>query len=551
MKQIICNNKTINLKDEQFVSSGGEGEIYLSNGFIYKIYTKKTNNSIEKKLLELSELKNSSIIRPIDIIYSMNKDAIGYSMSYCDNCVALPLLFTSSYLNRNNITSNEIQKLVEEMMIVAHYIHSKKCLIVDANEFNFLVDKSTFTKPFFIDVDSYQTPNFPATAIMPSIQDYTSSSFNELTDFYSLAIVSFQLFVGIHPYKGSHPNFKKDDIASRCKSHVSVFNKEVKFPPVTRSFDLIPTNYRDWFHDVLEKGERKLPPTIAGKIIAKAQQTIVTSKLSITEVLEFSEKIKNVKFYPAYNVIIGETIYKVGNNTYKLHSKHSEIVLFNGEILELFIKNGRLHYVRNNIDEELNILASKLMIIDDRIYILHSDKLMEIKIEKMKNLIFSINNSWNILSGSSSLFKNCLYSNMLGKAYFYIPSKEKTCNILHLESLDGYKILDAAYEKDTMIVVAFKKGSYSRFTIKFLSNDFTFTDIVEEKDVTLSEINFTTLDNKVSLLLADDEIQITVAKSTNKKILSSVGLPLDCVLENDGNSVYYYCDRKLFRIKMN
>ena len=545
------SGKIITLSDSDFLSAGGEGSVYLKNTDIYKIYNNQPKYSISDKIKELSVLDKPNILRPVDLVLDETNSQIGFTMRYVDNTTSLPLLFTTSFRDRNSITPDNITKLVENIASTIQFIHDKKILIVDANEFNYLVSKNDYETPFFIDVDSYQTPNFPATAIMPSIQDYTSSSFNELTDWYSFAIISFQLFVGIHPYKGSHPNFKKDDIASRCKSHVSVFNKEVKFPPVTRSFDLIPTNYRDWFHDVLEKGERKLPPTIAGKIIAKAQQTIVTSKLSITEVLEFSEKIKNVKFYPMYNIIVGETIYKVGNNTYKLHSKHSEIILFNGEILELFIRNGKLHYVRNNIDEELNILASKMMIIDDRIYILHSDKLMEIKIEKMKNLIFSINNSWNILSGSSSLFKNCLYSNMLGKAYFYIPSREKTCNILHLESLDGYKILDAAYEKDTMIVVAFKKGSYSRFTIKFLSNDFTFTEIVEEKDVTLSEINFTTLDNKVSLLLADDEIQITVAKSTNKKILSSVGLPLDCVLENDGNSVYYYCDRKLFRIKMN
>ena len=545
------SGKLITLSDSDFLSAGGEGSVYLKNTDIYKIYNNQPKYSISDKIKELSVLDKPNILRPVDLVLDETNSQIGFTMRYVDNTTSLPLLFTTSFRDRNSITPDNITKLVENIASTIQFIHDKKILIVDANEFNYLVSKNDYETPFFIDVDSYQTPNFPATAIMPSIQDYTSVSFSELTDWYSFAIVSFQLFVGIHPYKGSHPNFKKDDIASRCKSHVSVFNKEVKFPSVTRSFDLIPTNYRDWFHDVLEKGERKLPPTIAGKIIAKAQQTIVTNKLSITEVLEFSEKIKNVKFYPMYNIIVGETIYKVGNNTYKLHSKHSEIILFNGEILELFIRNGKLHYVRNNIDEELNILASKMMIIDDRIYILHSDKLMEIKIEKMKNLIFSINNSWNILSGSSSLFKNCLYSNMLGKAYFYIPSKEKTCNILHLESLDGYKILDAAYEKDTMIVVAFKKGSYSRFTIKFLSNDFTFTDIVEEKDVTLSEINFTTLDNKVSLLLADDEIQITVAKSTNKKILSSVGLPLDCVLENDGNSVYYYCDRKLFRIKMN
>lgn len=543
--------KIISLNDTDFIAAGGEGSIYLKNTDIYKIYSAAPKYSISQKIKDLSILNNPNILRPIDIVMNETDSPIGFTMRYVDNTASLPLLFTTSYRDRNSITPENISKLVENIAATTQFIHDKKILIVDSNEFNYLVSKNDYETPFFIDVDSYQTPNFPATVIMPSIQDYTSSSFSELTDWYSFAIVSFQLFVGIHPYKGSHPNFKKDDIASRCKAHISVLNKDVKFPPVTRNFDLIPSNYRDWYHDIFEKGLRKLPPTIAGKLISKAQQTIVTSKLSITEVLEFSEKIRNVRFYPTCNIIIGDTLYKTGNNLYKLHNKKSEVILYNGDILELFIKSEKLHYVKNNVEEEVNISASKLVIIDNRIYIIFNDKLMEIKIEKMKNLIFTVNNSWNILSGSTQLFKNCLYSNMLGAAYFYIPNAEKTCNILHLNSLDGYKILDAAYEKDTLIVIAFKKGIYNRFTIKFLSNDFTYTDIAEEKDVTLSEINFTTLDNKVSLLLADDEIQITVAKSTNKKILSSVGLPLDCVLENDGNSVYYYCDKKLFRIKMN
>ena len=47
-------------------------------------------------------------------------------------------------------------------------------------------------------VDSYQTAHYPATAIMPSVRDWKVPlhDFSELSDWFSFAIVSFQVFLG-------------------------------------------------------------------------------------------------------------------------------------------------------------------------------------------------------------------------------------------------------------------------------------------------------------------------------------------------------------------
>jgi len=72
---------------------------------------------------------------------------------------------------------------------------------------------NNYKTPIFLDVDSYQTPSFHADALMESVRDplIQNNKFTELSDWYSFGIVVFQMYIGIHPFKGRHPNFKKNE----------------------------------------------------------------------------------------------------------------------------------------------------------------------------------------------------------------------------------------------------------------------------------------------------------------------------------------------------
>src|SRR5207248_7337064 len=107
------------------------------------------------------------------------------------------------------------------------HVHERGILIVDLNEMNFLLDASV-EEILFIDVDSYQTPGFPATALMESIRDRHAARFSQATDWFSFGIVSFQMFTGIHPYRGKHPTLTGLD--ARMERNVSVLNPEVAVP---------------------------------------------------------------------------------------------------------------------------------------------------------------------------------------------------------------------------------------------------------------------------------------------------------------------------------
>src|SRR4030042_7024396 len=136
--------------------------------------------------------------------------------------------------------------LVENIKKLIYFVHDKNCLIVDGNELNYLVNND-FITPYMIDVNSWQTPSYNATAIMPSIRDWSTTTFSELTDWFSFAIISFQLFIGVHPFKGTHKKYRRNDFVNRVKDSVSVFNSQVSLPPSARDFNLIPGSYKDWY----------------------------------------------------------------------------------------------------------------------------------------------------------------------------------------------------------------------------------------------------------------------------------------------------------------
>src|SRR5208282_6091526 len=144
---VFFRTKETKLTDKNYLGEGGEGVIYLKDNLIYKIYHEKANVITPQKLAELSALKKDNIISPIDHIFNPNSLAIGYAMKYIADTVPLARLFTTSFRNRNNVTPEMATKLVEKMIETIHYIHQGNIIIVDGNEFNYLVDGADFITP--------------------------------------------------------------------------------------------------------------------------------------------------------------------------------------------------------------------------------------------------------------------------------------------------------------------------------------------------------------------------------------------------------------------
>ena len=239
----------IRLARTNFKAQGGEGSIYVKGATAYKIYADPARTIQRAKIAELTVLTEPNIIRPLDLILNGKNIAVGYSMRHVGKAYALCQLFPKAFRQRNNLTTEITLRLVRRLQEGVAHIHSKGILVVDLNELNFLVS-ADFREIFFIDVDSYQTPSFPATVLMESIRDRHASRFTVDSDWFSFAVVSFQMFTGIHPFKGTYPPLQnladaEARLDARMRANISVLHRGVSVPMSCLSFSTIPPVYFD------------------------------------------------------------------------------------------------------------------------------------------------------------------------------------------------------------------------------------------------------------------------------------------------------------------
>ena len=553
----------INLNKNDFVTKGGEASIFIRQGLVFKIYHDSKNMIKEAKIQELNALNTPNIVRPLDILLDSKNKPVGFTMAEIKNAVPLCKLFTNDFWNRNGITSGKIKTITDEIRKTISFIHERDgYLIVDGNEFNYLIDQN-FKIPYFIDVDSYQTPSYSATAIMPSIQDYHSNSFSCLTDWYAFGIVSFQLFAGIHPYKGRHPDFKRNDLEGRMRSNISVFNNKTSLPSAVRNLDTaIPKNYRFWYLEIFENGIRTNPPEFAGDI------TIITVPISLVGnaddfIIKEIAKFKSDILY--YNKIAGNEVVKLRDNSLYINSKQ---YLFRGEVI-FSPKTRTPHFVGiNNNYLQIHgqatgksiiknpVFAENIMVINDHIYIKSMDKIVEIAINEttIDNCVPYVKMSMNILPKATTFFSNVIYQNILGVPHFNIPQPSETGHssmfTVQTKELDGYKIIDAKYLNRVLVVTTHRNNQYHRFIFRFTENHNEY-NVRKIEDILYCGINFAVMDNGVVVIIQpDDSLEAMINDPNNTKIRRFENVDSNMKLHSVGNKIFFTKSNKLFSLSI-
>lgn len=556
------NANAIDLGTKEFLAQGGEGSVYAKSGVAYKIYTDSSKMISTDKIKELSVLKKKNILNPKNILLNTSNKPIGYTMDHISKTSALCQVFTKAFRDRNKINNDNIIDLVKNMQTTVDYIHSNNILIVDLNEMNFLVNDD-FNEVYFIDVDSYQTKHFPATAIMESIRDrHCNGKWSKLTDWFSFGVVSFQLFIGIHPFKGKHPSLSGFD--ERMMANQSVFNKQVTIPKVCYPFNVIPQSYLDWYKAIFDQGKRVAPPTdlIPTIIITPIIKKITgTHNFDIKELLSLNENISDLF---SFN---GNTIISTTNNVYlnekPLNIKTKGATFFgvtpkkNNFVLG-YIENGHLKLYncseRQNI--EVNLSVDEISNYDGRIYVKTDTDLMEIEWIEIngKPLIPSFRKVANV-HNNSKLFYGVAIQNLLGTYWATVFPSSKTSYTVKIDNIKG-QILDAKFDNKVLIVTTSisngKNIDYNKYIIRFDSSYKTY-DIKVRTSNDNSDINFTTLSNGV-VCSFNEEQNIVLFKNKKDDILFKVfedkEIKDDIKLFKDGNNVLFTLEDTLYTLKM-
>jgi serine/threonine protein kinase len=466
----------INLTKNHFIASGGEGNIYVRRGTVFKIYQNPKAVIPYSKMKELSSIGNTNVIKPERLVLSNKNKPVGYTMKHVPKSYAMCQIFPKAFRDRTGMDTKDVLRLIQKMQKTIADIHKEKILIVDLNEMNFLVDKK-FREVFFIDVDSYQTPSFPATAIMESIRDRHNKTFSELTDWFSFGIVSFQMFVGIHPYKGKHPTLKGFD--DRMMANIPVFHKDVKFPKVCLPFDIIPQAYKEWYKAMFFEGKRFAPPTdpVQVVVVPVVIQTVAGNEdFDISEIFEYSSNIiKYLSVDGTRVTITADDLYIGQKNIFQSCGKNMHIAitpLTNKVITANFVDGDVLLY--NSSDEEFpehNIKADDIMSYKGSIYIKNNDMISEVEFVEMGNSIHSIpKHVGNVMENSTKFYDGVIIQNVLGS---FVASMFPTPGVhrqIQCPEFKGYQVIDAKFRDNVLFVIASKKGKYDKFILKFDAN---------------------------------------------------------------------------------
>lgn len=561
MKVIVRGDGEVNLADRDFVAEGGEGKVYAKGDRGFKIYHDPAKAIPVGKIQELAGISDSAVIKPEKPLYGGRGGAvhIGHTFRFVKDTVVLCSLFTRTFRDREGFSHEMALKLMRRLQEGVSDVHRAGVLLVDLNEMNFLVSRD-LTKPYFIDVDSYQTEHYQATAIMPSVRDWKVKlgDFTEMSDWFSFAIVSFQLLVGIHPFKGKHPTVK--GLEERMKKDLSVFDPAVKVPATCYQFDVIPPAYRDWYRALFVDGKRCAPPTdLHGAILVHAMLKTVTGSgnLDIAEFAAFSENIRVVVF------LDGKAAVQAGGALYvdRRRVRSCDAPTFfastpkNGRIIAATNENGVLALADLTDGSPLSTTLScdEMMGYDGRLYVRTGEKVFEVTFTE------AANKTWvgtalaaNVLPNASRLYDGVLLQNLLGEPHVTVFPRTGASYQIKLPEVRGHRVVTAKFDRGVLMILASHEGKYRRLVFRFDDEVKTY-DVRIVEDVPLTALNFVVLDSGVCVCMDEEErLEVFSSRkdSASMKIVDDDTITGDMRLLKDRGRVLFYRGEKIYTMRL-
>ncbi len=557
MKLLVSGGGQVNLSKRDFIGSGGEGSVYVKGDTAYKIYANSANMITTGKIDELKCINDPNVIKPLQVLRNSKKKPVGYTMRYVAGGVPICQFFTKAFKKRNGVEPGDVLDVVRNMQDGLGSIHAANVLVVDLNEMNLLVKDG---KVCWIDVDSYQTEHYPATAIMDSIRDrHAGGKWSRETDWFSWGIVTFQLFMGIHPYKGKHPKVK--GLSDRMRGNLSVFNSSVQVPKMVPDLSVIPASYRKWYRAVFEQGKRVPPPSDVGVVFMQMvpRQIASTDQLEVKELLEFDHEV--IRYERAWNYDMavttsGAVCQTNGRGAPRPIPGDGHLGYTNApKALYARMQGGEA--VVHNLHSGVSIgrvPAHALMSYAGRFYCHYNDHISEIVVQDSPNAgrcWVTTRLSSNVMERATQLFEGVAIQNMLGSCYASVFPYSGISIQTHLIKLDGYKIVDAKYDHGVLIAVGVKNGKYDKFVYRYDVDHTQATLFWVDQDITYSGINFVVLDNGTCAHIDEEEDLVLFSSSLKNVDVKRIKDPVlggDMRLFKSGGNVVFAKGKKIFKL---
>lgn len=531
---VVVGGKTVVLGDKDYLASGGEATVFVKGGEAYRIQHDPKTLPPSKKLGELMQVKNKYAVTPKELIQTKAGETIGFTMPFLSDTEPVCKLFNRIFRQQNNILPKAIGDLVENLRATMGDIHGQNCRIVDFNEMNILVPTSTWDEGYIIDTASWATASFPPTAIMQSIRDpkVRHNRFTTLSDWYSWGIISFQLYTGVHPFKGKHPSYKPSEWYKRMEENASVFDTGVVLPPTVEPFNRIPARHLEWYKGVFQKGERTPPPAADGSIqmqVIPAAVTILNNKgkFTVTQVYSAPGPLLQVFHHNSRVILVGaDSLYTESGAV--LYSKQRpdtrrlQLLPHSNGIAVIEVGAKQITYFSLETKAQIGetSAANGVFVRGDKAYVAHPGELaVETVVTLGKNQVIQ-SVGLETLGATAKLYDGCVVQDFFETTWLSIPTPLGYSKTVKLKEIGRQRVIQAKYDQRVAVLITKEHGTgkYNRHVLVFDQELDTYF-LRTTEDVALEEINFTVVPRGPAVLYVGDAIEVfsaAIPKNVNR-----------------------------------
>lgn len=569
LRVILEKRGALVLSSNDHLATGGEGSVYKKAGTVIKIFTdleKMKRDRMADKIRLLSALQHEYIVAPSALVLDEQGKEIGYYMPFAEG-EPLSRLFTSDYRQRVGITDKDTSILTERMREAVLFAHDNRAVMVDANELNWIADLggNNGPKPLVLDVDSWAIDRWPAKVIMLSIRDHHTNTFNSLTDWFSWGIVTFQLYTGIHPYKGILDGYKVVELERRMKDNASVFTPGVRLNRAVRDFSCIPGRLRDWYQATFQKGSRSIPPSpfdtgaAVTKVAAIARTVITVSGKLAYEKIFGKTNDPAIRVYPCGVVLLTSgllvdsfTKREIGHSV----SRDCEVVKVIGGWIKGMKRPTGFEYVyidETNYSETMLLLPVKIhrmVRYENRLFAVTDQGLAELNLTLLGRPILSVGKTWGVMVNSTRWYDGVGIQDAMGATYLIAPFGDDACAQVRVRELDGHTPVAAKAGYCFISVMTLnRKGEYIKFEFTFGIDYKTYK--VWNGDAVSPDLNVAILPKGVcATILEDGELIIFVPSNGKVMKVQDKAVTTEMALNNWGNTVVYILDGNVWKVSL-
>jgi len=569
--QVVLEGKgTVTLRDSNYVATGGEGTIYRVSDLVVKVYHNPEaarRRGMPDKIRLLAGIRHPYISSPAGLVTNPAGESIGHYLPFVDGH-PLARVFTNDFWQREGFNRAHASTLVDRMREVIAFAHQHRAVLVDANELNwFALFPGANPEPRIIDVDSWAIGKWPATVIMPSIRDWRSRVFDEKTDWFAWGIVTFQIYTGLHPFKGTLDGFERSDLEGRMKADASVFSKGIRLNRAVRDFSMIPDRLLDWYEATFQKGERVSPPSpfdmgVAVPKTARVTRVVTTGRsgsLVFEKLLGLTADPAVRTFHCGVALLASGKLIDLGTKRQigKVESRSCEVAKVQGGWLIAEMNKSRevsFEYVHDGSlkAEELSLKLNghHLLGYENRLFVVTDGGLTEVKLSLFGKAVASVGQTWGAMVNSTKWFQGLGVMDAMGARYVITPFGESAVAQVRIRELDGMQVVTARSGNRFVSLIGLdKKGAYHKVEITF-DRDYK-SPKVWVGDTDGPELNLAILPKGVcATIIRDGELDVFVPSSGQLNRVEDKQIGTDMLLSNWGDKVIYIQSGEVWSIQL-